>query len=509
MNEQRDLELILNSHFPIITIETHEEPRAIDLLNKVVAVNGKTFYTWTATTGLIAGNFSTAGNAFSIEGLTLKEHEDSREEPTKEPAKMLATIQSEMQNAVIVLIDFHPYLEDHVTVRNLKEIAHNQENNHNTLVLLSHAIEVPDELKKLSASFELSMPDKEKMKKLLINEAKIWNTRNKGQQIRTNRDTVDAFVRNLIGLTESDAKRLIKNAIYDDGAITEDDLTEVMAAKYELIGGEDVLAFEYDTAKFTDVGGFSNMKKWLKVRKPHFLDQETKSRLDSPKGILLLGVQGSGKSLAAKAVAGAMGVPLLRLDFGALYNKFFGETERNIRDSLKIAEVMSPCVLWMDEIEKGISTGDYDSGTSNRVLATLLTWMAENKARVFLVATANNIQSLPPELIRKGRFDELFFVDLPTHDIRTEIFSIHLSKRQVKTQGIDLELLAQASEGFSGAEIEQSVVAALYTSHADKRDPDTEDILEEIKQTQPLSIIMDEKISSLRQWASKRTVSAN
>lgn len=170
MNEQRDLELILNSHFPIITIETHEEPRAIDLLNKVVAVNGKTFYTWTATTGLIAGNFSTAGNAFSIEGLTLKEHEDSREEPTKEPAKMLATIQSEMQNAVIVLIDFHPYLEDHVTVRNLKEIAHNQENNHNTLVLLSHAIEVPDELKKLSASFELSMPDKEKMKKLLINE---------------------------------------------------------------------------------------------------------------------------------------------------------------------------------------------------------------------------------------------------------------------------------------------------------------------------------------------------
>jgi SpoVK/Ycf46/Vps4 family AAA+-type ATPase len=249
------------------------------------------------------------------------------------------------------------------------------------------------------------------------------------------------------------------------------------------------------------------MKRWLEQRRQVFLAEQPPVGLDPPKGILLLGVQGGGKSLAAKSVAGSWGVPLLRLDFGTLYNKYYGETERNLRQSLRAAESMSPCVLWIDEIEKGLS-GDADGGPSKRVLGTLLTWMAERKSRVFLVATANDIEMLPPELLRKGRFDEIFFVDLPDASVRHEIFRIHLEKREQDSSTFELTQLQAASEGFAGAEIEQAVVAALYASHASKEKLNTDHILQEIEQTKPLSILMAEKIAYLRNWAASRTVSA-
>ncbi len=224
---------------------------------------------------------------------------------------------------------------------------------------------------------------------------------------------------------------------------------------------------------------------------------------------MLLGVQGCGKSLAAKAVAGVWDVPLLRLDFGAAYNKFHGETERNIRESLQAADAMAPCVLWIDEMEKGVSTGDDDSGTSRRVLGTLLTWMAERRARVFLVATANDIQSLPPELVRKGRLDEIFFVDLPDFTTRQEIFAIHLKRRGQKPDLFDLHDLAEASAGFSGAEIEQAVVAGLYSVLGGQKTLDTTLLLKELAQTRSLSVVMAESISALRSWAAGRTVPAH
>src|SRR5262249_21359190 len=217
---------------------------------------------------------------------------------------------------------------------------------------------------------------------------------------------------NLAGLTETDARRLAQKAINDDGAISESDIPEVMRAKYELLGREELLSFEYDTVKFADVGGMKRLRHWLELRKSFFLGED--ESLDPPHGVLFLGVQGCGKSLAAKAAAGALGVPLLRLDFGVLYNKYYGETERNLRRALETAEIMSPCVLWMDEIEKGLASNasDDDDGLSRRVMGELLTWMSEKRKAVFLVATANDIQRLPPELVRKGRFDEIFFVDL-------------------------------------------------------------------------------------------------
>ncbi|MCB1646693.1 MAG: AAA family ATPase, partial [Pseudomonadales bacterium] len=253
----------------------------------------------------------------------------------------------------------------------------------------------------------------------------------------------------------------------------------------------------------------NNLKAWVRQRERAFLDSRTNNALEPPKGVMLLGIQGSGKSLAAKAIAGLWGVPLLRLDIATLYNKFIGESERNLRESLEQADLMAPCVLWIDEIEKGISVSQTDNSTSQRMLGTLLTWMAERKSSVFLVATSNDVTSLPPELIRKGRLDEIFFVDLPTSALRQEIIAIHLAKRGFDPVSFDTELLAEQSDGFSGAELEQAVVAALYSVSAAGEALSTEHILREIDSTYPLSVTMGEKINALRQWSSGRTVLAD
>ena len=252
--------------------------------------------------------------------------------------------------------------------------------------------------------------------------------------------------------------------------------------------------------------GCSGCGKWLEVRKSFFRRGVRRAHLDPPRGVLLLGVQGCGKSLAAKAAAGILGVPLLRLDFGVLYNKYYGETERNLRKALETAEVMSPCVLWMDEIEKGLAVGDDDDGLSRRILGTLLTWMSERRQPVFVVATANDITRLPPELVRKGRFDEIFFVDLPAAPNRRDILEIHLRKRCLDPRQFKLEALADATEGFSGSEIEQAIVSAMYTAHAQGRTVSQEDLLAEISQTRPLSVVMAEKVDETREWAAGRTV---
>ena len=228
--------------------------------------------------------------------------------------------------------------------------------------------------------------------------------------------------------------------------------------------------------------------------------------MDSPRGILLLGVQGCGKSVAAKAVAGVWGVPLLRMDFGSLYNKYIGESEANIREALKTAEIMSPCVLWIDELEKGIATSEHDDGVSQRILGTLLTWMAENSKPVFIVATSNDIQRLPPELIRKGRLDEVFFVDLPNREVREAIFRIHADKRGLDLNSLDLGQLADMTDGFSGSEIEQLVVSAIYSAHARDGTVGMALLQEEIRNTRPLAVLMAENIAALRQWAQGRTV---
>ncbi|MEM7400462.1 MAG: AAA family ATPase [Pseudomonadota bacterium] len=493
MYELNDLKVLIKSKTPIIVIETHEEERVTELFTQLVLEFPRQLYQWAVTEGLrrIDVNDMPA-QAFN-----------------KEPLEALKHIRSGSTSGIYLFMDFHPYIEDPFNIRTIKEIALQYEEKPNTLVFISHNLKVPAELEKFVAHFELRLPNTKELQNIVIQEAIRWQGKNNSKHVIQDDEVVEHLARNLTGLPEQDVRRLARQAIAEDGALTTCDLPEIMAAKYRLLSRDNGLSFEYNTAKFSDVAGMKKLKSWLNHRKQVFIAENPPKGLDRPKGVLLIGVQGSGKSLTAKAIAGVWGLPLLRLDMGSLFNKFIGETEKNLRDAIKTAEVMSPCVLWIDEIEKGISGGDDTTGTSDRVLGTILTWMAERKQPVFLAITANNIEALPPELIRKGRLDEIFFVDLPDEETRQEIFRIHLAKRDVSPDSFDLNRLAKISKGFSGAEIEQAIVSALYAAHAENTPLKQIQVLEELLSTKPLSVVMAEKVEKLRQWASSRTVSAN
>ncbi|HYQ72760.1 MAG TPA: AAA family ATPase, partial [Gammaproteobacteria bacterium] len=440
-------------------------------------------------------------------GLQRIDYDSAPQRHASEARQALGQIKATETPTIYLLLDFHPYLEDHYNVRLIKEIALDYQSLGHTLVLVSHELQLPPELAGFSARFSPSLPDTGQLEEIIREEAALWSEANSGGRVRTDRKTLDLVLSQLRGLTMVDARRLVRSIIYDDGAINAEDLDRLTRARYQLLENGGALSCEFNTADFADVGGLAKLKRWIALRREAFL--EAGNTPDAPRGILLVGVQGGGKSLAAKAVAGMWQVPLLRLDFGTLYNKFFGETERNLREALQAAEAMAPCVLWIDEIEKAIASGDYDSGTSRRILGNLLTWLSERTARVFIVATANVIEHLPPELIRKGRLDEIFFVDLPDTATRAEILAIHLRKRDHKPTEFDVPELARLTSGFSGAEIEQAVVAATYLAREQQLAMNTGHIRTEIEQTRPLSRVMAEKVARLRSWAQERTVSAN
>jgi SpoVK/Ycf46/Vps4 family AAA+-type ATPase len=412
---------------------------------------------------------------------------------------------------VYVFLDAHKFMDDPVVLRQIKDIAAATERTHRMLVFLSPRLEVPEELGRLTTRFRPSLPDAKRVAEILNEEARRYRD-NTGEQVRANREALGILMQHLGGLTEEDVRRFARMVIRDDGAVSMDDIPKVLKAKHELLAHSAALALEPSVPDIGQLGGLANLKRWLKVRREVFMNPAADSPLPAPKGVLLLGVQGAGKSLAAKCVAGAWQLPLFRLDFGALYQKYHGETERNIRDALAAANAMAPCVLWMDEIEKGIAAdagGEADGGVSRRVLGTLLTWMNERAARVFLVATANDISHLPPELLRKGRFDEIFFVDLPAAAVREEILRIHLRKNKRDPAAFDVARLAAGCDGFSGAEIEQAIVGALYEAHAEKQPLDAAAIEAEMKRTRPLSVVMAEKVAELRNWARSRAVAAD
>lgn len=491
INDIHDLGLVLDSKAKLILIESWDEPRVLQTLTSLAVKRGLGLQMWSVTEGLQRLGFGGAPE----EG-----------EASLEPEAALKLIKADPQPTLYVLCDLHPFLVDNPKlVRLLKEIAMNEAPNKPTLVLVSHACKLPPEVQRYASRFRLALPSEDELLAIVRDEATAWSARNRNARVRTDNRTLQQVVKNLRGMSHAEARALARNVICDDGAITQEDLPELNKTKFQLLDMEGVLSFEYDTERFAEVGGLSNLKRWLAERQDIFLEGKA---VDLPKGVLLVGVQGGGKSLAAKAVAGLWGLPLLRLDFACLYNKFFGETERNLREALLLAEQMAPCVLWMDEVEKGLASGDHDGGVSQRVLGTLLTWMAERKAPVFVVATANAIARLPPELVRKGRFDELFFVDLPDAAIRAEIFRIHLVRRELEPAGFDLAQLAAASEGFSGAEIEQLVVSALYAAQAQQQAVDQGLLLQGIQGTAPLSVVMAEDLEALRTWAAGRTVNA-
>ncbi|MEX2123075.1 MAG: AAA family ATPase [Woeseia sp.] len=496
MDRQRDLELILQARTPVVVIETRDESRLLDMLRFMALSRAKDDYVplfrWAVTDGLQRLDISLEPQIHNAK-----------------PMDVLKHIRAVSKPGIYVLLDFHPYLNDPVNVRLLKDICLRFDAVPRHVILVSHAMTLPAELRAYSARFDMALPAEKEREAIVKRAASQWATANPGRQVTIDSKAYRLLIQNLGGLTDADTERLAHNAIYEDGAITKSDLPEVMKAKYELLNSGGILGFEYDTARFSDVGGLKRLKEWLLQRRPAFLAQASASHLDAPKGILLIGVQGCGKSLAAKASAGVFGIPLLRLDFGSLYNKYHGETERNLRETLKTADVMTPCVLWIDEIEKGLAGRDSETGTTQRILATFLTWLAEKQSRVFVVATANDISALPPELVRKGRFDEIFFVDLPEAGVRAEILDIHLASRGQSRDQFDVTRLAEATDGFSGAEIEQAIVSALYAAHARASPLTTEHLLEAVRGTRPLSVVMAEDIAMLRQWATGRTVSCD
>jgi SpoVK/Ycf46/Vps4 family AAA+-type ATPase len=495
MSELQDLASLVRSNTPLVVIETPEEGRVVDLFRHVLTNVWRALFRWSITEGM-------------------RRIDLDREDPSEVAPDMTTTLQAIKQHdqrGIYLLLDAMPYLGYATTQRMLREILERRGSIEHTVVLVGAKVELPPELEALAVRFSLQLPDEKALQKMINDEVGLYQRENGGRRVEVDKAALGVILRNLRGLALADARRIARQLIFRDGALGESDLPELSKLKFELLNKAGNLHFEYDTAKFTDIAGLERLKRWIKQRREVFLASEAPQGLDPPKGVLLLGVQGCGKSLAAKAIAGGLGVPLVRLDFGALYNKFHGETEKNLRDALASAEQLEPCVLWMDEIEKGLASsgGDEDGGVSRRILGYFLTWMAERKSRVFMVATANAVQQLPPELLRKGRFDEIFFVDLPDAGTRGEIFQLHLDKRKVDWSAFSLAALADASAGFSGAEIEQVVVSALYSAHGDGGEVDEARLLGEIRNTRPLSVLMAEQVQSLRQWASSRTVPAD
>ncbi len=487
-----DLSLIIASRFPLVQVETSEEVRMMQLLERVANLEGWPLFVWSIADGI--------RRIPRTDVIT----------QTYEFQAALRHIDKTPQNGIYAMLDAQPYFEDPVNVRLIKEIAQDYYKTARTLVFLGQRIDLPPDLQRMSARFCLSLPNTQEIRELIKEQAQLWEREN-GGSIKGQPQALDLLVQHLSGMCRDDAQRLVRQALRDDNAITLEDIHRVLRFKRESLGEGGLLDFELDTGNLADVGGLKNLKRWLELRRPAMTGDAARLGVEVPKGVLLLGVQGAGKSLAAKAIAGSWGLPLMRLDFAVLYNKFHGETERNLRQSLQQAEAMAPCVLWIDEIEKGLAsdTSGGDGGVSRRVLGTLLTWMAERKTRTFLVATSNDVSQLPPELLRKGRMDEIFFVDLPDHAVREEIFRIHLKKRKLDPAQFDLTQLAQMADGFSGAEIEQSVVSAIYEALAEKKSLATEHVLNEIARTRPLSVVMAEKMAGLREWAAGRTVKAD
>ena len=484
-----ELKVLLQSRIPILSVETHDEPGVVALFEAMSKERLQPLFKWTVLDGFRRLDQDLGNQAFA-----------------KQPEQALAQIRSTKKPGIYLLCDFHHYLSEPVIVRMLKEIAQNHRQVPHFLVLVSHELTLPKDLKPLSATYELSLPSRDELEQIVRQVAQEWREANAGQRVQTDRASLEKLIQNLSGLTAHDARSLAYQAIFADGAITHSDVALVMQAKYRLLDQGTALSYHFDTTALSEIGGQDNLKAWLHLRREAFLS--TLTGLERPKGILLVGVQGCGKSLAAKSVAGTWGIPLLHLDVGSLYTKYFGETEKNIRDALKTASAMGPCVLWIDEIEKALASGDNDGGTSKRVLGTLLTWMAENQSAVFIVATANDISGLPPELIRKGRLDEIFFVDLPKAESRKRILEVHLERRQVEHDGLDLDRLVEATAGFSGAEIEQAVISGLYATRAQGTCISSDVLLAEVQKTRPLSVVMDTQIAGLREWARERTVFA-
>ncbi|HSV26497.1 MAG TPA: AAA family ATPase [Sedimentisphaerales bacterium] len=479
-----------------ISIVTLEEDSALQIVRLVALDQRRTMWIWSAGIGLRDGLLTDA--QYIAE--------------TETAAGALFYMLDKLPGGdICVTLDIAEYAKDGISRRLLRDVARKFRQRSSTLIMIDCDETMPPAIKTATRTFELSLPDKAELEAIIKKTVRSIRSQ-KPVEVGITRKGMDAMVKNLRGLSELQAERVVTEAVTGGGKFGDEDVNEIIAGKRRMIGQGGLLEYIQTPLSLDEIGGMRNLKAWLRRRKDAFSERAVQFGIEPPRGVLMLGVQGSGKSLCAKAIAAAWQLPLLRLDPGVLYNKFIGESEANLRKALYQAEMMSPVVLWIDEIEKGFASAasqSTDGGLSKRMFGTLLTWMQEHRDPVFLVATANDIEALPPELLRKGRFDGVFFVDLPSEKVREEIFALHIQKRGRDAKAFDLKWAAKAAEGFSGAEIEQVVIAALHEAFARERELSTGLLLRAIAGTKPLSVMMAGQIETLREWAKDRCVMAD
>ena len=464
-------------------------------------------------------------------GLTRADDGPTLSKMTATPLALLQHLNGLTVEAVFWLKDLAPHLQDPAVARQLREVAAVYSRSRSTCVLTGHPIALPLDIEKIAVRLDLQLPDRTELQFMLHSVLQSLGHRTIARQPRSTtvaqsmlssitdqRQTNpgpsdserDALLRALQGLTLHQARQVITQCVVEDGTLSADDVQTILKRKVQAIKDGGLLEYYPLEDNRFELGGFGNLKSWLERAKIGFTAEAKALNLTPPRGIMLVGVPGCGKSLAAKAIAREWQLPLLKLDAGRLFDKFVGESEKNFRKAIEMAESLSPIVLWIDEIEKamvaGGGSGEADAGLSRRLFGAFLTWLQEKKQEVFVVATANNLSSLPPELLRKGRFDEIFFVDLPDDQERETIWKIHLGLRKQDTKNFDLVKIVSASDGFSGSEIEQAVVAALYRALYQKTPLTTDLLIEELTHTVPLSVTRREDIDQLRDMAQGRFV---
>ena len=488
-----DLDTLIRARYPLIYLVSWEEQRLDAILHDIAQNHGKALLHWSVTRGL--------RRVSGARSMPISEQ-------SREPIEALSGVAKLTEASLVVLKDFHPFLDNPAVVRALRELSQDLKSTYTTVILLSPTLTIPVELEKEISVLDVPLPSFRDLYQLLKEIVGVVRRGNKAR-VELTKEQAENIIKAAQGLTLSEAENAFAKAIANDGVLDQDDIRLVLDEKRQVIRKSGLLEFVGVEQQLAHVGGLDELKGWLTGRIGAFGEPARKFGLPAPKGLLLLGVQGCGKSLTAKAVASHWALPLLRLDVGRIFSSLIGSSEENLRKAIRVAESVSPTVLWIDEIEKGLAgsagAAVTDSGVSARVFGALLTWLQEKTAPVFVVATANRIDALPPELLRKGRFDEIFFIDLPSAAERREIFRIHVAKRLRDPAAFDLDALSTAAEGFSGAEIEQAVVAGLYHAFGEGTDLRQVHVMKAIEESVPLSSTMGEDIGRLREWSKNRT----
>jgi AAA+ superfamily predicted ATPase len=478
MTFEEELDVHLRARATLVVLVTTEEERALESVKNVCERLDRACVAWDAADGfqMIAGwgsGLRTARDAITA----------------------LEQVEKEEGDLLFILRDFHDCWSNTQIRRKVRNLAQRLKFTRKSMMVTTPLRRLPDELKDEAVVLELPLPSAAELQGVLD---RLVQT--PGVKVNLTELGREKLVQAALGLTGAQAQRAFARAIVGDGVLDDRDIDLVTEEKKQVIRESQALEFFAVTETPDDVGGLGILKEWLRLRERAFTREARDYGLPAPKGIALIGIPGTGKSLTAKMIGGLWRLPLLRLDTGSLFGSLVGESEERTRRALRLAETVAPCVLWVDEMEKAFSFGGMDGGTSQRVFGSILSWMQEKQAPVFVVATANNIASLPPELMRKGRFDEIFFLDLPALDERREILGVHLRKRNRLAQDYDTARLARESEGYVGAELEQAVIDAMYVGFNEGREFATDDVAAALKRQVPLSISQRETIDALRSW---------